>query len=459
MGGLTLLLASLLVFDRPLIRGDAVAYYMWTASMGQDFDMNLANQAQRFGPLNTYMAIYNPRTGHYASVFAWGEGLILLPSFWAARLLDQLPAMRVNDDWFISLQAYPLAYSLLAMLEVNALTVISAAVVYGAGRRLGLARGATLAAAVAAVWATPLYYYSTVQPVYSHAGATFAHTLGLGLFIWGITAGDRARGWQFGLAGLALGLAALTRWQLALSALILVGLLLFQRRWRPAAWLVAGFAALAWHIPYTWNWMYGSPFAVPVDAANGSSGFLGGPRYLLAVLFSGDRGWLVWSPLVILSLAGLVWLAWGRRWAPLAAALALILLAQVIMVSGVRDWFAGESFGMRRLTELYPVVALGTAALLTWAGQAWGSRQATPRWLAGAVGALVGLCVVYGWVLIVGYPLLGYFSDPSFGFFSAVPAATAWNTAGFLLNPPHFDLVWPMMEHHFGPWAWTWPGP
>jgi hypothetical protein len=55
--------------------------------------------------------------------------------------------------------------------------------------------------------------------------------------------------------------------------------------------------------------------------------------------------------------------------------------------------------------------------------------------------------------------MLGYFSDPSLGFFSAVPAATAWNTAGFLLNPPHFDLVWPMMEHHFGPWAWTWPGP
>jgi len=32
------------------------------------------------------------------------------------RLLDQLPAMRVNDDWFLQLQAYSFAYSLLAML-------------------------------------------------------------------------------------------------------------------------------------------------------------------------------------------------------------------------------------------------------------------------------------------------------------------------------------------------------
>jgi hypothetical protein len=453
------LLLSLLVFDRPLIRGDAVAYFMWTASLGKDFDMNLANQAERFGPLNTYMAFLYAPTGHYASVFAWGEAVILLPSFWAARLLDQLPLMRVNDDWFMQLQAYPFAYSLVAMLEVNALTVVSAGVIYGAARRLELAGWAALVAAVAAVWATPLYYYTTIQPVYAHAGATFAHTLGIGLFIWADTAEEKGRGWRYGLAGLALGLAALTRWQLALSALILTGLLLAQRRWRPAGWLLAGFAVIAWHIPYTLNWMFGSPFSIPVDAATGSSGFLGVPRYIVAVLFSGDRGWVVWSPLAALSLLGLAWLAVQGRRAGLAVALALILLAQVVAVSGVRDWFAGESFGMRRLTELYPVVALGAAALLTWAGQAWASGRAAGRVFAGTMAGLVGLCVVYGWVLIVGYPMLGYFSDPSFGFFSVAPAATAWNTVGFVLNPPHLNLIWPMMEHHFGPWAWTWPGP
>ena len=464
--GLGLLLLSLFVFDRPLIRGDAVAYYMWTASIGTDFDMNLANQAEHFGPLNTYMAFLYAPTGHYASVFAWGEGIILLPSFWAAQLLDRLPAMRVNDDWFLQLQAYPFAYSLLAMLEVNGLTVISAGVIYGAARRLELSGRAALVAALAAVWATPLYYYTTMQPVYAHAGATFAHTLGIGLFIWADTAADApvyitrgwSRGWRYGLAGLALGLAALTRWQLALSALILAALLLVQRRWRPAGWLLAGFAAIAWHIPYTLNWMFGSPFSIPVDAATGSSGFLGVPRYILPVLFSGDRGWLVWSPLAALSLLGLAWLAVPGRRAVLAVALALILLAQVLAVSGVRDWFAGESFGMRRLTELYPVVALGGAALLTWAGQAWTAGGAGQRVFAGTVASLVALCIVYGWVLVVGYPMLGYFSDPSFGFFSVAPAATAWNTLGFVLHP-HLDLIWPMMEHHFGPWAWTWPGP
>src|SRR5260370_42524612 len=184
--------------------------------------MYRAYHAGRIGSQNTYMVFPYALTWHYASVFAWGEGGILLPSFWAARLLDRLPAMRVNDDWFLQLQAYPFAYSLLAMLEVNALTVISAGVIYGAARRLDLSGRAALIAAVAAVWATPLYYYTTIQPVYAHAGATFAHTLGIGLFIWAGTAAHApqggGRGWQYGLAGLALGLAALTRWQLALSA-------------------------------------------------------------------------------------------------------------------------------------------------------------------------------------------------------------------------------------------------
>src|SRR6185436_19307725 len=71
-----LLLISLLVFDRPLIRGDAVAYFMWAASFGKDFDMDLTNQAAQFGPLNTYMAQFNPNTQHYVSVFPWGPGLV-----------------------------------------------------------------------------------------------------------------------------------------------------------------------------------------------------------------------------------------------------------------------------------------------------------------------------------------------------------------------------------------------
>jgi hypothetical protein len=243
-----LLLISLLLFDRPLIRGDAVAYFMWSASLGLDFDLDLRNQAERFGPLNTYMAFENPKTGHYASVFAWGQGLMMLPSVWAARLIDRLPAMRVNDEWFHSLQAYPFAYSLLGMLEANALTLLGAGLAYGVARRLALPPWPAALAVLLVVWGSPLYYYTTIQPLYSHATATFAHTLAVFLFVDAYTRAERTgreAGWTaWLLAGLAFGLAMLCRWQLALSAAIFAGVLLLQGRWRPLAWLLLGAAAL-----------------------------------------------------------------------------------------------------------------------------------------------------------------------------------------------------------------------
>jgi hypothetical protein len=226
------LLLSLLAFDRPLIRGDAVAYFMWTASLGRDFDMDLSNQVERFGPLNTYMAVYNPATGHYVSVFAWGQGLLLQPAFWIARGLDQLPGFRINDDWFMSLQAYPLAYSLAGMLQVNGLTLASLAMGYLIARWCGLSRVAAAFGGLAGVWGTPLYYYSTIQPLYSHATATFAHTLAICLAIWAVKLpAESQRGWHSLLAGLAFGLATLTRWQLALSLVIFVAGFASQRRW------------------------------------------------------------------------------------------------------------------------------------------------------------------------------------------------------------------------------------
>ncbi len=446
------LLLSLLVFDRPLIRGDAVAYFMWTASIGRDFDMDLSNQAERFGPVNTYMAVYNPATGRYVSVFAWGTGLLLQPAFWIARGLDQLPSFRVNDDWFIALQAYPFAYSLMGMLQVNALTLASAAMVYAIARGQGVSRVAAACGGLAVVWGTPFYYYSTVQPLYAHAPATFVHTLAICLAVWAVKLPEaRQRWWHSLLAGLAFGLATLTRWQLALSLVIFAVWFASQRRWQAAGFLIAGWALIAWHVPYTFNWMFGAPFAIPAEAVENGGGFLSWPRYLIPVLFSADRGFLIWSPIAALGALGLF--ALGRRSPGLALALGAVVAAQVLVNAGVRDWYAGESFGLRRLTEVYPALAVGVAALLSAAEVA--SRR---WWLSITYGAVI-LTALYGLFMVVASLIFHYFTDPSFGFVTTPPPPTALNVLMFFLSPPRLDLVWPMMEHHFGPWAWTWPGP
>jgi hypothetical protein len=49
---LGLILLSLVALDRPLIRGDGLAYYMWLDSIAGDGDMDLSNQADRFAHVN-----------------------------------------------------------------------------------------------------------------------------------------------------------------------------------------------------------------------------------------------------------------------------------------------------------------------------------------------------------------------------------------------------------------------
>lgn len=445
----SILLLSLLVLDRPLIRGDAVAYFMWTASIGRDFDMDLENQAEHFGELNTYMAIRNPQTGRYGNAFAWGQGIVLQPAFQAARLLDQLPVMRVNDDWFYTWQRYPYAYSLMAMLQVNVMTMLSLALVYALAQRLGIASLPAAWGGLMTVWGTPLLYYSSIQPLYSHATATFVHTSALVFFIFNLTAYRPLPWWRWLLNGLVFGLAALVRWQLALSIIPCSALLLYfaTKKERLITWsevvaLGLGFAALVWHIPYTFNWMFGSPFSTAMG-----EGFVSTPRFLWEILFSNYRGFFVWSPIALIGVVGLS-IGPRRHW-DTRLILLCVVVAQILINAGVETWSGGESFGLRRLTELYPALALGVATVLS-------VSRSSVRYVGYA---LTGVLALYGIVLLFAALIFGYFTLPEMGYVSEQPVDTLTNVFTFFFSPPKFHLIWPMMEHHFGWWAWSMPGP
>lgn len=47
-------LGACILLDRPLVRGDGLAYFIWLDSLARDVDLNLANQAVKFAHLNTY---------------------------------------------------------------------------------------------------------------------------------------------------------------------------------------------------------------------------------------------------------------------------------------------------------------------------------------------------------------------------------------------------------------------
>ncbi|NJL95879.1 MAG: hypothetical protein HC915_20180, partial [Anaerolineae bacterium] len=140
----------------------------------------------------------------------------------------------------------------------------------------------------------------------------------------------------------------------------------------------------------------------------------------------------------------------NRTWGTLAAAM---LGSQLLVNGAALDWWAGEAYGMRRMTELYPLlVLLGAAAL----GLVLRARQG---WRRGAqIAARVGLLLLIVWTF---YYILAFFhwtwTHPS-GLFHDTPSAMMWwfEERGRVWR---WQIMLDLFDTHLGIPAWSKPGP
>lgn len=109
----------------------------------------------------------------------------------------------------------------------------------------------------------------------------------------------------------------------------------------------------------SWKILYGQWFTVPQEGFATPSGFAA-----LELLLSPLHGLLPWTPLAVVGMVGLLWLAWKRRpW----GAMVLVGLAVFFLYNAtLPSWHGGGYFGLRRLTNAFPFFLLGVAALLDW---------------------------------------------------------------------------------------------
>lgn len=448
---LGLIALSLILLDRPLIRGDGLAYYMWLDSIAGDGDMDLSNQADRFAHVNAYQIFYYAPTGRFASVFPYGGALLWTPFQRMAASLDGLGWLRINDGYFWTQQGVLFPYSFMTMLGTNLMALVAVALAYKSARCF-VSPGVSALASLMVFWGTPALYYSTVEPVSVHIPGTLL----TGLLVLGwlhyekgwhaVVVGKKALPASLFL-GLVAGLATLVRWQLALYVVPTALMMAWRRQWRDLLALSLGFLAFAWHLLYTWNWMFGSPLVIPAEA-RGHADFLGPPVHLLKVLFSDGRGLFVWSPLTLLATAGLVGLARTQRGR--GAVLIGMFGLQALMNGGVADWWGGWSFGMRRMTELYPVFVVGLGMFLGRIPVV--ARRRSSLYRVGAWGAAA---------LALGFSLLLLLSH--LNFINTVQDRPQGDHAStelrYQLTQSDFRTTWLVIKDHYGIWAWQKPGP
>lgn len=159
-------------------------------------------------------------------------------------------------------------------------------------------------------------------------------------------------------------------------------LVLVQKHWaKVLIAIVFAFLALLPQLLY-WHYMSGQWLYYTY----GDEGFFFTHPHIIDGLFSYRKGWLLYTPLMALALLGFV-VVWkqAKQW---AFSLWLVVPVFVWCVYSWWTWWYGGSFGSRPMIDIYGLLAIPLAALLSSA-----IKQKT-RW-AGATFLLLGAFFVY----------------------------------------------------------------
>lgn len=404
------------------IEGDGKYFYQYLVSAVADGDLDFANQYRipKYAWMRTeiddagFRKMVSPVTGRPANIFWPGSALFWAPFFafsWSLGTVLNAAGLGVDMNpfgrWFqFGVMVAGPACAALALALLGRLL---------ARLRLVAADSARFSL-VLVLFASPLYYYTVFEPAMSHVYDLLAYVLYL-LAVSGWVERGRAR--ELAALTLAGGLFILVRPQNAATVGLFSVVLFFLparagRRVPPAARLrrLAGcvLPLLLGVLPILAlnRYLYGGPFVVR------GAGSVLDPAHpkLLEVLFSARNGLFSHHPLLLLGLAGFVWLLVSRpagapRW--FLWTLLGSFLVQVWVNASTPDWWGGalpegHSFGQRRLVSSLPLFALGLAFLLEKV------RRRSGDGFPGPVLAAAAAAVALGFYLTLIYVFVWY--DP-----------------------------------------------
>jgi hypothetical protein len=400
------------------IETDGKYFYQYLVSAVYDGDLDFTNQYRT--PKYPWMRaeidsarlrdMVSPVTGRPANFFWPGSALLWLPFFavcWSLGTLLNAAGFAVDMNpfglWFqygvmVAGPAYAaLALALLGRLLSRIVSVESS--------RLAL---------VLVLFASPLYYYTVFEPSMSHVYDFLAFVLYL-LAVWGWV--ERGRPRDLAAVSLAGALFILVRAQNAATVALFSAVLFFlparaDEKGEPVALprlrRLAGSALplLLGVLPILAlnRYLNGGAFVVR------GAGSVLDPLHpkILEVLFSARNGLFSHHPLLLVGLAGFVWLLASRpagapRWFLWTLLGALFL--QVWVNASTSDWWGGaapegHAFGQRRLVSSLPLFTLGLAFLLEKVRRRSGDRLPSSVLVAAAVTVALGFYLTLIYVFV-----------------------------------------------------------
>jgi hypothetical protein len=379
------LLATLPLVN-PYLRGEGNGYYAYVRSLVLDHDLRFDDEYRRGDPGFVSQSFrkadgqpWPPMVmpaGYLRNQWSVGPSLLWLPSFVQAHLAV-LFLRELGGD--VPADGYSLPYRAACALATAGYAFLGLFLAYRAAARLTAPTPALLA--TVALWlASSLPVYVYFLPFYSHALASF----GVSVFLWyWITRRPFGRTRQWMAWGLLGGLV----WQLEpLAGLVLVAAavewLASFRSMGPSRGAASAIAFAAAAL------LAAAPQLVIKSIIHGSAlrtgslnrYFWDAPR-LLDVGFAAEHGLFLWTPILLLSVIGLVLLC--RREPVAGMGLLAAFACTYYVVSCYEAWHGISSFGNRFFVCLTPAFIVGAAAALQAAhGLVASRRPAAGAWAA-----------------------------------------------------------------------------
>ncbi len=399
---LFLVLAPLLL--RPVVQGvDTVGYYSWVraAVIEQSLDVRSSWEHYQNELILQFPGYHiTTPTGFIHNQWAAGPALLWLPFFLVAHVIVLLlNALGVP----VAADGFSFPYVLASSIGTCAYSLATLLLLYAIARRYftnTIAAGSVIVVA----FATPLVFYTFVNPFTSHAFDAFVGALYV--FCW-IRVRDKPAFGTYVALGLVIGLATWIRVQnlllLVVPAIETISLLFLplELDWKKrfhafmsaVVPLITGIGVLIFPLLLFWRTVYGNWI---VNTYSAASGLVFNPLnpHLVEVLFSSDRGLFVWSPVLIFSILGTLPL-WriDRR---LTVLLVVNFLFIFYIVASSNMWNGAVAFGARHFVGCTSYFVLGLAAFAAIL-----ARRIKTQWLVLAGGVFI----IWNFLLIIQYAL------------------------------------------------------
>lgn len=389
------------------IFSDARGQYVYLPSVVIDGDLDFKNEmlANWGGELERWDYDINETTprGFIRNKYHVGMALTLAPAFMAAHAIALL-GYEFTGSALLAPNGYSLPYQIICLLWVMGLSWLTMVLLDRLLERYFKLDGWAIGAASLAFWLGSHYlWYCLREPFMIHVMSTFwisAIVLLCARIHRDVTEYRRLSGWEMFLLCGSTSMALICRpsnffvmpvliWTLiGIARAGMIGQFIARLPMTIPGFLPIAAQALAWHY-LNGNWFsygYGEERFVWTDPA------------LLQTLFSLQKGLFVWTPLLLLSAAGIAMIFLDPR-NPMRGFVAAWTIGAAILWYVNSSWWAwafGWSFGARAFLELAGLFILGLAFLFQWAG-----RQPSAGRIV--VAGLTGLFIMHTYVMMALY--------------------------------------------------------